>query len=185
VIILLILLFLLHIFFFDSVPGIDVLVVVFMSLVVAVIIIIKEKTIVKKILLAPALIILSVNYYLNRQFYPALLRYQSDSEMAFYIKENKLPVEDLVTFEKIQWSVDFYLKETIPEYREEELSEIDLSGKLVFTTREGLKILEGHGYHIEPVRSFQDFHVTTLKAEFINKRTRGKTLNETFLIYLQ
>ena len=185
VIILLILLFLLHIFFFDSVPRIDVLVVVFMSIVVAVIIIIKEKTIVKKILLTSALIILSVNYYLNRQFYPALLRYQSDSEMAFYIKANNLPAEDLVTFEKIQWSADFYLKETIPEYRKEELSEIDLSGKLVFTTHEGLKILEGHGYHIEPVRSFQDFHVTTLNAEFINKRTRGKTLNETFLIYLR
>jgi hypothetical protein len=146
---------------------------------------IKEKTIVKKILLIPALVILSVNYYLNRQFYPNLLHYQSDSEMAFYVKKNKLPVEDLVTFERIQWSADFYLKETIPEYREEELPEIDLSGKLVFTTPEGLRILEDYGYNIEPIKSFQDFHVTTLNAEFINRRTRSNTLKETSLIFIQ
>ena len=105
--------------------------------------------------------------------------------MAFYVKKNKLPVEDLVTFERIQWSADFYLKETIPEYREEELPEINLSGKLVFTTQEGLRILEDYGYSIEPIKAFQDFHVTTLNAEFINKRTRSNALKETSLVFIQ
>ncbi len=182
---LLLLIFLLQIFFFDDLPKIDVIAVLFISLFFTFFIIVKEKTLVKKILIAPALIILAANYYMNRQFYPALLHYQSESEVAFYMKENKLPVEDLVSFEKKQWSTDFYLEIIIPEYNESDLSQIKLTGKLVYTTQEGLNILSKYGYSTEPLKSFEDFHVTGLNGEFINKKTRKNTLSKTFLVYVQ
>jgi hypothetical protein len=150
-----------------------------------ILIIFKEKVLIKKILIAPALIMLGINYYLVRQFYPALLPYQSESELAFYVKAQKLPIEDLVTFKKEQWSTDFYLENIIPEIHEEELSRFNLTGYFVFTTSEGMKIIEKYGYSIEPVKSFKDFPITTLNPDFINKNTREETLNETYLVYIQ
>jgi 4-amino-4-deoxy-L-arabinose transferase-like glycosyltransferase len=176
---------LLHLFFFADPLKIDVAIITGIGLIALYITWFKEKTYLKKILIPPALVILLVNYYLMRQFYPELLTYQSESEAAFYIKNRNLPVEDLVTFEKTQWSTDFYLKKVIPEITEKDLPRYNLSGHLVFTTSEGLKILERYGYSIEPIKSFKDFHVTTLNLEFINKKTRNHALEETFLVYLQ
>jgi 4-amino-4-deoxy-L-arabinose transferase-like glycosyltransferase len=176
---------LLHVFYFDGPLKIDVAIIILICLIAVVLILFKEKILIKKILIAPAIVILAVNYYLVRQFYPALLTYQSESELAFYVKEQKLPVEDLVTFEKIQWSTDFYLQSIIPEIKEKDLPQHNLTGHLVFTTPEGLEILEKYGYSIEPLRSFKDFHVTTLNLEFLNKNTREDILNEMHLVYLQ
>ena len=120
-----------------------------------------------------------------RQFYPSLLPYQSESEVAFFIRKQLLPVEDLVTFEKMQWSTDFYLQKVIPDISEQDLPGKNLTGRLVFTTPEGLEILEKYGYSIEPVKSFKDFHVTTLNLDFINKNKRKAVLKETHLVYLQ
>jgi 4-amino-4-deoxy-L-arabinose transferase-like glycosyltransferase len=176
---------LLHIFSFEDPLKLDVILVVVLGLIAALSIISKQKVYIKKILYAPAIVILIVNYYLMRQFYPSLLRYQSESEAAFYVKKQRLPVEDLVTFEKDQWSTDFYLQTVIPDIREKDLPGTNLTGRLVLTTPEGLKILERYGYSIEPVKSFKDFHVTTLNQEFLNKNTRKDVLKETHLVYIQ
>jgi len=176
---------LLHVFYFEGPPKMDVVIIILLCLFTVILVIFKEKIILKKILIAPAIVILAVNYYLMRQFYPALLPYQSESELAFYIKGQQLPVEDLVTFEKLQWSIDFYLQTVIPDIKEKDLSKYNLTGHLVFTTPEGLNILKKYGYSIEPIKSFKDFHVTTLNLEFINKKTRKDVLRETHLVYLQ
>jgi len=176
---------LLHTSFFDRLPEIDVFAVLLISFLFSFYIIYKEKTLVKKILIAPALIILALNYYMNRQFYPAVLKYQSESELAFYIKENKLPVENLVAFEKTQWSTDFYLERVIPMIYEDDLSQINLSGNLVFSTEEGLNILNKYGYRIKPIKTFVDFHVTSLTSEFINKKSRKNALKNTYLVSVQ
>jgi len=176
---------LLHFFAFDDPLKTDVVIIIVFGLIAVLLLLFKEKVLIKKILIAPAIIILMINYYLMRQFYPSLLPYQSETEVAFFIKKQQLNVEDLVTFEKRQWSTDFYLKKVIPDIAEQDLSRINLTGRLVFTTPEGLKILERYGYSIEPIKSFKDFHVTTLNREFINRNTRKEVLGETHLVYLQ
>jgi 4-amino-4-deoxy-L-arabinose transferase-like glycosyltransferase len=177
---------LLHVFYFDIViPRTDVWIVVLISLLISLVILIRERTLIKKIILPPAIIILAVNYYLNRQFYPSLLQYQSESEVARYVKSHLLPFEDLVTFEKEQWITNFHARRIIPEYTAEDLSHINLAGHLVYTSQKGLEILQDHGYSLEPIKSFTDFHVTTLNGKFLNKRTRPGTLSDTFLIYVQ
>ena len=176
---------LLHTFSFEDPLKIDVAIIIVVGLIGVLLILLKEKVYIKKILIAPAIVILVVNYYLMRQFYPALLRYQSESEVAFYMLRQQLPVEDLVTFEKQQWSTDFYLQKVIPDISEKDLSRNILTGRLVYTSPEGLKVLKRYGYSIEPVKSFKDFHVTTLNLKFINKNTRKDELRETYLVYLQ
>ena len=176
---------LLHLFYFKNIPQIDVIIVVLAGIIVSLYFLMNNRTLIKKIIIPPAIIILSVNYYLNRQFYPDLLKYQSESELAFYMIEQQLPAENLVIFEKLHWSTQFYLKKIISSVNQDELSRKDLSGKLVFTDDKGLEILDEHGYSHKLVKEFKDFHVTGLRAEFINLSTRESTLTKTYLVTIQ
>jgi len=176
---------LLHLFYFEDLPKTDVMVVFIAGIAVSFYFILKNHMFIKKIIVPPAIIILSVNYYLNQQFYPDLLKYQSESEVAFYMMKQSLPVDDLVTFDKQQWSTDFYLKRTIPSIRETELPHTKLIGNLVFTDQKGLKTLMKYGYIPEPIKEFDDFHVTGLSLDFINRSSRARTLNKSYLVYIQ
>jgi 4-amino-4-deoxy-L-arabinose transferase-like glycosyltransferase len=176
---------LLHLFYFNNIPHIDVIIVVLAGIIVSLYFIIHNRTLIKRIIIPPAIIILSVNYYLNRQFYPDLLKYQSESELAFYMIDHQLPTDDLIIFEKLQWSTQFYLKKIVPAVNEKELPRNNLSGHLVFTDYEGLKILDKYGYSHTLIQEFKDFHVTGLKPEFINLSTRESTLTKSYLVAIQ
>jgi len=161
----------LHIYFFDDYPRADVTGIIIVSWGLTVYFFLKEPILLKRIIIPPALLILSINYYLNRQFYPDLLKYQSESQVAFYIKENNLPANQLVFYAENEWATDFYLKRIIPEYNQENLNNRQIMGKYVFTSDRGLEDLKARNLEIEMVKRFSDFHVTTLKAAFINKKT--------------
>ncbi len=184
-IIFIILMVLLHLFFFNDFPHIDVIIVLIAGLAMSLDYIVHNRTFIKRVIIPPALVILSVNYYLNRQFYPNLLRYQSESELAFYMIDEQLPADKLVIFEKLQWSTQFYLRKILPAVTEDELSRINLNGHLVYTDGEGLKKLKKYGYNLKTIKEFKDFHVTGLSIEFLNASTRESTLAKTYLVSVQ
>jgi hypothetical protein len=175
----------LHLFYFNQWPHIDVMVVIGLSWFITVYVLLRERSILKRILIAPAVLILSINYYLHRQFYPHLLTYQSESQVAFYMNERELPTDQLVFYEETEWAADFYLRRVIPEYYYPDLKSISLKGKYVFTPDEGLKDLQNKYSKIEKVQSFDDFHVTTLTGEFLNKKTRDNTLQKKWLVRIR
>jgi 4-amino-4-deoxy-L-arabinose transferase-like glycosyltransferase len=175
----------LHLFYFDQPPRIDVMLVVSISWILTIFLLIREPSILKRIIIAPAIFILSINYYLNRQFYPHLLPYQSESEVAFYMKNRELPIDQLVFYDETEWAADFYLKRVIPEYYPSDLDSISLKGKYVFTTEEGLHDLREKYHIIEKIKAFDDFHVTTLTGEFINRKKRSKTLETKWLVRIR
>jgi len=184
-IIFIVLVVLLHLFYFNNIPHIDVVLVLLAGITASAYFIVHNRTLIKRVIIPPAIIILSVNYYLNRQFYPDLLRYQSESELAFYMMDEQLPADKLVIFEKLQWSTQFYLKRIIPSVTEGELSRIKLNGLLVFTDKEGLEKLDKYGYTLKTIKEFKDFHVTGLSIKFINSSTRESTLTKTYLVSVQ
>ncbi len=175
----------LHIFYFNRFPIFDVVFMLFVFWFITLYIFIREPSMIKKIVIAPALFILSINYYMNRQFYPFLLPYQSESEVAFFMRTNNLPVEKLLFYEENEWVTDFYLKTVIPEFTIQNLENVRLEGKYVFTSDKGLQDLKGKDYQIEVLKTFHDFHVTTLSGAFINKKTRNKTLRKNWLIRIR
>ncbi len=184
-IIFIVLVVLLHLFYFNNIPRMDVVVVLLTGITASLYFIVHNRTFIKRVIIPPAIIILSVNYYLNRQFYPDLLKYQSESELAFYMIDEQLPTDKLVIFEKLQWSTQFYLKRIIPSVTEEELSRIKLHDLLVFTDADGLKKLDQYGYTLKTIKEFKDFHVTGLNIKFINSATRESTLTKTYLVSIQ
>lgn len=103
----------LHYFFFDRFVRADTFIIVLMGLAFAVIIFLQKNRM-KKILFAPALVVLSVNYYLNRELYPALLTFQSESALAYYMKKIIFRQTTLFAWMKMKKLLMYYWKESFP-----------------------------------------------------------------------
>ena len=72
---------------------------------------IRSSSYVKKIIFGTSLIVLSVNYYLNRDFYPALLTYQAESEAAYYMKDNNIDAKDVVFVGEMESVADVIMQQ--------------------------------------------------------------------------
>ena len=134
-----------------------------------------------RLILPSALVMLMVGYFLNRDFYPNLFPYQSETQVAFYLQKNNLS-SNLATHGVVSRSTDFYLERTTPDWSNEELQEERAEDWLIFTNEAGLDMLKEMGKKHEIIKIFGDFHITTLKPKFINKKTRQETLINTYLI---
>ena len=102
--------------------------------------------------------------------------------MANYIKQNNLPAEKLIVLDEDQIAGSVILEEVIDEVKPEEANAEILKGKLIFTTEKGLEKLRELKIHYEPVKVFDEFHVTMLTGKFINKKTREESLQKRYLV---
>jgi 4-amino-4-deoxy-L-arabinose transferase-like glycosyltransferase len=138
----------------------------------------------KKIIFAPAIMILALNYYLNRDFYPALLQYQSRTEVAYFIREQKIPVEKFISLNTDLLYADMILRKNIPYYNhlERKLEPEVLPGKYIYTNGAGLALLDSLGIKYQQLKIFSDFHITQLTPEFINRATRDNELEKRYLV---
>jgi len=173
---------LLQVVFFDHAPTADTIIFLAFCIALIVFIYVGQNNIMKKIIFPVALSVLSVNYYLSRNFYPELLRYQSESEAAFYIKKHQLPVNDVVTYDNNQIIMDVYLHHLVPQYLIDFPNQEVLQNKFVFISKRGLEALDKGNISWELLETFDDFHVTTLNPEFLNKQTREGTLEKYYLV---
>ena len=169
-------------FFSGDLPHADSIIIISAGVLTAVYLFILKGQWAKKIIFGSALMILVVNYFLNREFYPKLLTYQSESEMGFYFKKQKLPAGQLVSLDGRILSTDVILGKVIPGYRLDEASPDLFIDKYVFTTENGLYMLDSLGMNVQLLRSFDDYPITTLDMKFINRKTREKELGKRFLV---
>ena len=139
----------------------------------------------KKLIFIPAIAIIMVNYYINRSFYPQLLKYQSESELAFYMKEHALDKEELVSLGLREEMVSFLQDRIVPKLELATVSPYDLSGKYVFTNGEGIEKLKSLALMYEEIEVFPDFRITTLNGTFLNKNTRDEEIELKFLLKVQ
>ena len=106
--------------------------------------------------------VLSVNYYLNRDFYPELLKYQAESEAAYYMKENKIPADDVVFVGEMESIADVILHKPTKVIAIEDVTVQDISEKFVFTSPEGRAKINSLGLKYDIITEFEDFPVTRL-----------------------
>jgi hypothetical protein len=173
---------LLQYFFSGSLPHIDTIIIISIAVILTGYLFFQKGKWVKKIIFGSALMILSVNYFFNREFYPKLLTYQSESEMAFYYKEQQLPPGQLVSLGERLLITDLIIEKVTPFYPVEDARPDLLGGKFIFTTEKGLHVLDSLGLKFQLLRSFDDYPITTLDFKFINRNTREKELRKKFLV---
>ena len=173
---------LLQVVFFNHLPTPDTWVVLALTIGLIILVYRFQNNRIKKVIFPAALAVLAVNYYLNRNFYPDLLHYQSESEVAFYIKKQNIPVNELVTFDKSPIVTDVYLHRIIPEIPLDTPDLKELDNKYIYTSEKGLEKLRASGMKWQLLKTFEDFRITTLNYTFLNKHTRAQAVDKFYLI---
>lgn len=181
-IILIVMIILIHFVFSDQVPKADIFLVFLIGIGLIVILATMQGQHFRKIIFIPAIGILMVNYYLNRSFYPQLLKYQSESEVAYFMKEHKLDETNLVTLGVREEMISFLQDRIVPGFAIGISSSEDFKNKFVFTDQSGVNYLKNLELEFEEVAAFPDFRITVLNATFFNKNTRQQAVEMKYLL---
>jgi 4-amino-4-deoxy-L-arabinose transferase-like glycosyltransferase len=173
---------LLHYYFSGTMPHADTIIIFAAGIFLTAYLFTMKKQWSKKTIFGSAIVALIVNYYLNREFYPPLLKYQSETEMAFYFKEQNLPIDKLVSYDEKPNYSDVILRKVTPAYKIPDIDPSFLQGKYVYTTEKGVHHLDSIGMKYELLKTFDEFHTTKLNMKFINRFTRESELKKEFLL---
>lgn len=173
---------LLHIAFRGTLPTVDSMIIVPVGILFGLIVFLTANSYLQKIIFATAIVVLSVNYYLNRDFYPALLTYQAESEAAYYMRDVKIPAEEVVFVGEMESVADVIMHSPTRVVSIENVRAQDVADKIVFTSPEGRAKITDLGLHYEIIDEFSDFPVTRLTGKFINKNTRFSELQTKYLL---
>ncbi len=143
---------------------------------------VKERGYLKKIVFATAIVVLSVNYYVNRDFYPELLEYQAESVVAEYLNDHKISASDVVFVGEMESVADVIMHQPTRVISYDDVIASDIAGKYVFTSPEGRAKINALGLQYSIVTNFEDFPVTRLTGKFINKSTRLSEVQTKYLL---
>jgi hypothetical protein len=175
-------LLLLNYFFVERSLHADTIIALVFCFGMALFLTLRKSSYLKRIIFVPAFVIIGINYYLNREFYPTLMKYQAESNLALYFKHNGLPADKLITLDAGVILTDVMLERIIPNYDITATSKIDFDEKLVFTSKKGLVGLQSLGRSYEIIANFDDYPLTKLSLPFLNKKTRKENLEKKYLV---
>ncbi len=182
---LIIILLLLHNFFSGNFLNWDTILILVAGFGIPLYLLLQKNSRLKKIIFVPAFVVLTINYYINREFYPKLLGYQSESNVARFIQQNNLPADKLICLDLGVIITDVLLQRVIPDYKIDQANSPELEGKLIFTTKNGLQRIQSLGKAYKVLSEFDDFPLTKLSLPFLNKKTRQKTLGKNYLVQME
>lgn len=163
-------------------PHADTLVVLFFFLSIAFFLFSRRGGYLKKIFFATPLVVLAINYYINRDFYPELLTYQAETSLGYYLREQDIPADQVVVVGEPESSADVIVHQVIPVVPMKDISRDAIAGKYVFTTPEGVRKIDSMKLDYELEARFNDYQVTRLKGNFVNKKTRYNAVEQKLLL---
>lgn len=121
-------------------------------------------------------------FVLNFHAYPSLLKYQSSSELAFYIHENEIPKEKVFQYNAWGRTLNYYTNRFTPNFDKNQLKEFD--EVFVYTKAENLPYFE-QNFETKIKASFPHIKVTRLTIGFLNPKTREKNYSTRLLLKIQ
>ena len=132
----------------------------------------------QSLIIRSALIAIAVNLFLNWIFYPALMKYQSASEAAFWLNENNKENLAVATVSP-SYPMEFYYDQYVYLLQE---GEKPPKPYLLYASPQQVDELGAKGVKTEIVRVFDEFSITLLDMQFVNKKTRADALKKMLLI---
>lgn len=134
----------------------------------------------KKTSLVLSGLIIAFALFMNVVFYPWLLTYQSTSQVAFYVKENKLPINQFYRAGVYGRAMDYYLDTVIPSFNQKPLAK-NQTVYIMANADEKIK-LEKMAYNVEVLKTLPHKNVTRLTIEFLSPKTRKNALRYNYLL---
>ena len=138
---------------------------------------------VPKIIIVSVLFAVFVNFNLNTQFYPSLLKYQAGLNMIGIIEKENIDVNDIYIYDdRNSWSLNFYTKRHTPTL---DLSEVNESkGNWLFVYDKDMDKLKSENVTWDNSYVVPHYRITMLKLPFLNPATRNKELSKAYLLHL-
>jgi hypothetical protein len=131
-----------------------------------------RKTVIRSVIAA-----FVVNLYLNMVFYPSLLHYQGGSEAAFYINKQNTNNYPVAIASEYNFPLDFYIRGRLITIDQGGAGPIPQKPFYLFGNPAVIKSLADKGWHMEPVKSFDNYWISMLKPKFLNSKTRREALD--------
>lgn len=134
-----------------------------------------------RIIYVPVIGSIVVNLFLNLSFYPELMKYQSGSEAAFWLNNRNNTSHNLqlpVASDEPSYPLDFYLHQHLHLLFQPH----DQPSKpfILYTSMEQLG-----GRSTEIIATFDEFPVTRLDMQFVNKNTRDEAVKKMVLAVIR
>lgn len=130
-------------------------------------------------------IVFFVNVYFNLAYYPQLLKYQADSEAAFWINEHNpkhLPV--VQTRIGFGFALDLYSDAPVYYQRGGEEALLPPKPYLLYADSELVDQYIRQGMKIQRLKKFNSFRITRLNGKFLNHATRKGQLSVTEVVLM-
>ncbi|MCX2485425.1 ArnT family glycosyltransferase [Pedobacter sp. MR2016-24] len=130
-------------------------------------------------------VVFFVNLYLTLAYFPNVLKYQADSEAAFWInahnKEHLPVVQPRFIF---GYPFAFYSLASVHCFREGEERLLPKKPYLLYGEKTFIDAMEAGGYKINRLKNFSYFRITKVTGKFLNHNTREQVLttNQVVLI---
>lgn len=121
-------------------------------------------------------------FVLNFHAYPSLLKFQSSSEIAFYINQNEIPKERVFQYNAWGRTLNYYTDRVTPNFDKNQLKEFE--EVFVYTKAENLPYFE-QNFETEIKAIFPNIKVTRLTIGFLNPNTRDKNYSTKILIKIR
>ncbi|PID88383.1 MAG: hypothetical protein CSB06_00485 [Bacteroidia bacterium] len=135
----------------------------------------------RKIVFPSVMAALALNLTMALNFYPNLLKFQSESQAGKIAKQH--PNDKFFYYKKSSYSLHFYAQRFIGEL---DLSQPEsLPPCLVYTNEEGLEEIKQKNINYTIEKTMPSFKVTALTPKFLYKKTRSETLNTDYLIRIK
>lgn len=140
---------------------------------------------VPKIFSTSLITMIGVAFVLNIHFYPSLNPYQAGTMVGKDIKEMNINAEDIIIYKAHKPATDVYAEMIIPrtEKRDQLDSLLNYSHvRYIFTGASGFEELQQDYPNIEVLKTYDDFHTSTLTLPFINPATRADMVKKNYLL---
>jgi 4-amino-4-deoxy-L-arabinose transferase-like glycosyltransferase len=131
-------------------------------------------------------VVFMVNLYFNLSYYPALLKYQADSEAAFWINEHNpqhLPV--VQTRIGFGYGLDFYTNAPLYFLHPGQEKLLPAKPYLLYGEKEFIDQYIPGAATLKPIKTFDTFRISRLKGKFLNHATRKETLSKTEFLLIK
>uniref|UniRef100_UPI002FF63510 ArnT family glycosyltransferase n=1 Tax=Olivibacter sp. CPCC 100613 TaxID=3079931 RepID=UPI002FF63510 len=117
-------------------------------------------------------------------FYPTLLRYQAGMMAGIWL-QNHYPNEIVKNYEGHSFAFDFYAPNRVEYVRDKSLLKPKNGERqLIFLPTTAIEDLKTR-YQLRVLETFDHYHITKLKWDFLNYKTRSTTLTNFSLVELQ
>ena len=119
--------------------------------------------------------------FFNGFFYPSLMQYQAGMNAGKWQQKN-LPNTIIPMYRTNEFSFDFYGNSTIKIENDLKEAMSNKDSAVLFSSSTEINKINTDSFKVKPLQWFPYYHITELKLDFINSKTRANTLDSFAII---